>query len=95
MTAIFLSLILLLSATPSYASQADAREVARINNCPPKKIEVYQQKLGASGETVYRVECNLPKAAGPADASPQANALLIGCKDSLCTLMRPITGDKK
>ena len=42
--------------------QAQAREVARLNNCPVKKIEVYQNSLGETGQTIYRVQCNMPKA---------------------------------
>jgi len=78
---------------PAFADQAEAREVARINNCPPKKIEVYQQSLGPEGQTVYRVTCNLPKAAD--DKSKSADTLLIGCHDSLCELLRPYEAEKK
>ncbi len=76
-----------------HADQATVKEVARINNCPPKKIEVYQQSMGQEGETVYRVECNMPKAVG--GTAPTANALLIQCKDSLCELLRPFDEGKK
>ncbi len=71
------------------ASPSDAREVARINNCTPKKIEVYQQTLGAGGRTIYRVECNLPK--GKDEKAVQtADAMLIQCDGSLCELLRPV-----
>ncbi len=76
------------------AAPSDAREVARINNCPPKKIEVFQQTLGIEGKTVYRVECNLPKAKEE-NAIKTANALLIQCSGSLCGLMRPIGNEEK
>ena len=94
MAAIFFAVSGLMMAAPLQASSlADAREIARINNCPPKKIEVYQQSLGIEGQTIYRVDCNMPKATG--ETAEGANAVLIGCKDSLCTLLRPITAEKK
>jgi hypothetical protein len=92
-----LSLVLSFAPTPfAQADQPEAREVARINNCPPKKIEVYQQSLGGEGKTIYRVECVMPKTVGDsANAAPQATALLISCDQSLCELLRPVTEEKK
>ena len=76
------------------ADQAQAREVARMNNCPPKKIEVYQQSLGSQGQTVYRVECAMPKNSN-ADAANAASALLVSCDENLCELLRPLPPDTK
>lgn len=75
------------------ADQAQAKEVARINNCAPKKVEVYKQSLGSQGQTLYRIECNVPKSKG--DSAPGATALLVGCDESLCQLMRPLPPDSK
>lgn len=81
-----MTLVLLLSGS-ALAAPADAREVARLNNCPPKKVEVYRQSLGAQGRTIYRVECNLPKAKD--ESAPKgADALLIQCDGSLCQFLR-------
>lgn len=90
-----LALVLLLLSwnSPTYAaSAAQAREVARLNNCPPKKIEVFQQTLGKDGETVYRVACNLPKSkdTNEATAASTASTLLIACNGDLCTLLRAV-----
>ncbi len=76
------------------AATADAREVARLNNCPPKKIEVYQQSLGAAGKTIYRVTCNLPKAADQ-EAAPMADAILVQCAGSLCSMMNSVKSQNK
>lgn len=82
-------------ASPTYAGQAEARETARMNNCPPKKIEVYRQSMGEGGETVYRVECNLPKMADTTLSGPQASALLVSCENALCHMLRPLESEKK
>lgn len=92
-TALLFGVLLCGVAYPAHAGQAEAREVARLNNCPPKKIEVYQQSLGAEGHTVYRVTCNMPKAAD--ETSKGADTLLIGCRGSLCELLRPYEAEKK
>jgi cytochrome c5 len=84
-----------LAATPAWAGQPEAREVARLNNCVPKKIEVFQNQLGAEGKTVYQVTCNLPKTAGQDDSKNGPDALLIGCAQSLCELIRPVASEKK
>lgn len=81
-------------ARPAFAGPSDAREVARLNNCTPKKIEVVQALLGSSGKTVYQVTCNLPKTTGTSGAKGP-DAVLIGCDQSLCTLMRPVSSEKK
>ncbi|MFA4994066.1 MAG: hypothetical protein WC521_02040 [Bdellovibrionales bacterium] len=81
-------------AAPAFAGTSEVREVARLNNCPPKKIEVVQNFLGGAGKTVYQVSCNLPKMTGSESASG-SDAILIGCDQSLCTLMRPISAEKK
>jgi hypothetical protein len=80
-------------ASPSFAGQSEAREVARLNNCPPKKIEVVQNFPGSGGKTVYKATCNLPKTAGTESAGG-ADAILIGCTQSLCTLIRPVSAEK-
>lgn len=82
-------------APPSYAGQAEARETARMNNCPPKKIEVYRQNMGESGETVYRIECNMPKMVDATANVPQASALLVSCTNALCHPLRPLESEKK
>ncbi|MDD5587379.1 MAG: hypothetical protein PHY92_10585 [Alphaproteobacteria bacterium] len=93
--ALFLFLLYaLFGTTEVFAAAAEAREVARINNCPPKKIEVYQQTLGNEGKTIYRVECNLPKAKDE-NAVQTADALLVQCNGSLCSLLRPVESANK
>jgi len=76
------------------ADQWQAREVARMNNCPPKKIEVYQQTLGTDGKTIYRVECNMPKGKGDS-STPTASALLVACDETLCEFQRALPPDTK
>ena len=85
----------LLATLPAYAGQPEAREVARLNNCAPKKIEVYQSVLGGSGKTLYQITCNMPKATDPNAKGNMPDALLIGCSQSLCELIRPLSLDKK
>jgi len=94
MAAIFFALTLLGAAAPAWAdiNQVEAGEVARNNNCPPKKIQVFQQSVGSEGGTIYRVDCNLPKMAD-ANAPKGADALLINCKKNLCALLRPMTAE--
>lgn len=75
------------------AEQSQAREVARLNNCPPKKIEVFQSTLGSEGKTIYRIQCNMPKSTGGQEAGP--DTLLIGCSSSLCEIINPTTSEKK
>jgi len=84
----------MMGLAPVSAASSDAREVARLNNCPPKKIEVYQQTLGTGGRTVYRVECNLPKGKDE-QAVQTADAVLIQCDGSLCDLLRPVATTTK
>ena len=91
---IFLLLAVLFATLPAFAGQPEAREVARLNNCTPKKIEVFQNSLGGTGKTIYQVTCNLPKATDK-DAPTGPDALLIACDGSLCELMRPMSSDKK
>jgi hypothetical protein len=88
---LLVTLFLVVYSSSALAGQPEAREVARLNNCPPKKIEVVQNFPGGLGKTVYRVACTLPKTTG----SGGADALLIECEQSLCTLIRPVsTGSK-
>jgi hypothetical protein len=84
---------LLITSLPAHAGQSEAREVARINNCPPKKIDVFQSSLGGADKTVYQVTCNLPKTTDK-DAAAGPDALLIECDGALCELMRPISLSK-
>ncbi len=81
-------------ALPAYAGTAEVREAARINNCTPKKIEVVQNFLGGTGKAVYQVSCNLPKTTG-SEKAEGPDAILIGCDQSLCTLIRPVSAEKK
>jgi hypothetical protein len=81
-------------AFPAYAGTSEVREVSRINNCAPKKIEVVQNFLGQGGKTVYQVSCNLPKMTG-SDSASGPDAILIGCDQSLCTLIRPVSAEKR
>ena len=85
--------VALFLAPAASAGTSEAREVARLNNCPPKKIEVVQNFLGSPGKTVYQVACNLPKTTGESASGP--DAVLIGCDQTLCTLIRPVSADKK
>jgi hypothetical protein len=88
---VILCLVLFL-ASPAFAGQPEAREVARLNNCPPKKIEVVQNFPGGQGKTVYRVTCMLPKTTGEAAG---ASAILIECEQSLCALASPVAAEQK
>jgi hypothetical protein len=96
-TAILFALIVLTATGLAWAGQAEVRDVAIANNCPPKKIEVYKQSLGADGDTVYQVQCVLPKTVGAAadNGTTPPDALLIDCKQNLCDLLRPVTLEKK
>lgn len=85
---------ILLHALPSCAAEADAREVARMNNCSPKKIGVYSQTLGPDSQTIYRIDCNMPKTEGGL-SSREATGLLVQCNGTLCQILRPISGDGK
>lgn len=83
------------AAHPSFAGQAEAREMARMNNCPPKKVEVYRQNVGEWGETIYRVECVMPKQVDATASGPQASALLVVCANALCRPLRALESEKK
>ncbi len=96
MIAILFALALLGVAFAARAdtNQVEAREVARLNNCTPTKVDVYQQSLGSEGATLYRVGCALQKTSD-ASAAKGADALLISCRENLCELLRPMTGENK
>ncbi|MDD3288715.1 MAG: hypothetical protein PHX43_06915 [Alphaproteobacteria bacterium] len=81
-------------ALPSSAANIDAREVARINNCTPKKIEISRQTVGESGSTTYNVECIIAKTKEEG-AEKAPDSLLIKCKGSLCELLRPVKSGEK
>ncbi len=86
-------LIALVYAFPAFAGQSEAREVARLNNCPPKKIEVVQNYPGGVGKVVYKVSCNLPKTTE--ENKEGADAILIQCDQSLCSLIRSVAASQK
>lgn len=89
-----LVILCLLTALPAYAGQPEARDIARQNNCIPKKIEVYQNSMGSVGKTIYQVTCNLPKTTDK-NAAAGPDALLIACDGSLCELLRPVASAKQ
>jgi len=91
---VFMAIGLILSSSQSLAANADAREIARINNCTPKKIEVFKQTLGANGNTIYRVECIVAKSKDE-NAAKTADAMLVGCQGSLCEIVRPVSSSEK
>ena len=97
MAAILFALVVFAApAAKADINQIQAREVARNNNCTPKKVDIYQQSLGPEGSTIYRVDCNMPKTADAnANAPKGADSLLISCNDNLCELLRPIVGAAK
>lgn len=95
--AAILFLIAVLGApSPSFAdlNSVSAREVARNNNCTPKKVDVYKQTLGSEGVTTYRIECTMAKTVNES-AGKTADALLVNCRDNMCSLVRPLTADAK
>ncbi len=93
-TAIFLFAVGLgIAHSALAADQAQAKEVARLNNCPPKKIEVFSQTLGIDGKTVYHVDCNMPKS--KSEGAPTASAMLISCDESICEMLRAIPPESK
>ena len=77
------------------AGNAEVRDVALINNCKPKKIEVYTQSIGADGDTIYRVQCDIPKAVGTDPKAVTSDAILVSCQLNLCSLLRQVTMEKK
>jgi len=79
----------LLYATPVHAASADVREIARLNSCAPKKIEVFQQKVGPNAPTTYRVACVTPKVVDTS-TTKMASAVLIQCTGQLCKMVRPL-----
>lgn len=74
---------------PAQAAVPEAREIARMNNCLPKKVEVYQQKMGRAQETTYRVECIAPKIVNQ-EAPKLASAMLVRCDGAICEMLRPL-----
>ncbi len=93
-TRLIIACLLMLATTSAHADQPEAKEVARINNCPPKKIEVYKNTLGSAAKTIYQVTCNMPKTSDK-DSKDAPDSLLISCDQTLCELMRPIVPEKK
>jgi hypothetical protein len=85
----------LLVAAPALAGQPEARDVARMNNCTPKKIDVYQNQLGMEGKTVYQVTCALPKTTDKNAPANAPDSLLIACDQSLCELVRAVAPESK
>ncbi len=93
-----LFLCLALTAPEAKAGQAEVRDVALSYNCPPKKIEIFKQPVGAIGAITYRVQCTLAKTVDTADkdAAKPPDALLIACDQNLCQMLRPVSiGEKK
>ena len=80
---------LLMCALPAQASTSEVREVARLYSCNPKKIEVISASLGTPSQTVYRVQCNMPRVSGGASAE-RADSVLIRCSGSLCNMIRAV-----
>ena len=85
--------LILFTGEPVHAAPADAREIARLNNCAPKKIEVFKQSLGTDASTIYRVECILPKTKDTDAKGP--DAVLIKCDGSLCDYVRAVGTEAK
>lgn len=86
-------LIFLVSAQACATGQAEVRDVAVANNCPPKKIEVFRQSIGEDAETIWRVECNLPKTK---DGNAQKiSAILVHCRYALCAFLHPVIEEGK
>lgn len=78
--------VALLMSGNACAGLAEVRDAARQSNCPPKKIEVLRQSVGNSNETLYQVECNLPKAK---DAkADQSKRITVKCQLNLCQVGR-------
>jgi hypothetical protein len=85
-----LVLVLLSYVSSAQATTAEAREVARLYNCSPKKIEVMRSLLGAPSQTLYRVDCNMPKVSGDAGGGATAESVLVKCEGSLCEMIRAV-----
>lgn len=81
----------------AYAGEgSQVREVARMNNCPPKKVEVFQQGLGNTAKVTYRIDCIMPKATGAKDSKDKPpESILVSCEGGLCDFLRPFVADKK
>lgn len=79
----------------AFAGQAEVREVALSNNCAPKKVEIYKQELGADGEVVYRIQCNLPKTTGDSGGAPPNDTILVSCHQNLCAFVRALPSGSK
>jgi hypothetical protein len=90
-----IGLFLCTGTTTASAGQADARATALGENCKPKKIEIYKQSIGGSGEIIYRVTCDVPKTVGEKPSSPTPDSLLVSCVQSLCSPLRPVISEKK
>lgn len=80
--------VIALCPLPCHAGTAEARDIARLNNCLPKKVEIYQQKMGGDAQTIYRVECIEPKVVNE-NAPKMASAMLVRCDGSICEMLRP------
>ncbi|MDD3182353.1 MAG: hypothetical protein PHD48_06080 [Alphaproteobacteria bacterium] len=86
---ILFSFCILLHAQDTWAGPAEVRETARLNNCTPKKIQVYQQKLGKNALTIYRVDCIEPKAVGE-NLPKTPDSILVECESSMCRMLRAL-----
>lgn len=86
--------IILLHASLAHAGTAEARETARLNNCTPKKIAIYQQSLGNNARTIYRVDCVEPKTVGE-NITKTPSAILVECDASICRMLRAVADQQK
>lgn len=91
---LFITYLLLMPTIGMAASQADVREISRMNNCQPKKIKVISQTLGVDAITLYNVECILPKSND--DNAPKGpNAIIVRCSDNICDMLRSVINEDK
>ncbi len=81
-------LLFLIAPDALAASTAEVRYVSIENNCPPKKIEVYNQKVGDQAEVTYRVECDNEKSVD--ETAKTASSIIIRCRYNLCSFVRPV-----
>lgn len=70
--------LVLATALPATAQQAEAKEAARTTGCSPGKLEVLKQVAGRLSETIYKITCT-----GQKDAF-----VVIQCRDRICVVLR-------
>jgi hypothetical protein len=64
---------------PAHAAEAEARDVARSNNCAPGRLEVLLRIPGPTGRTVYKIDCTGARAGEV--------SVRVECKGRTCTLL--------